>query len=163
MNWDAVGAISEAVGALGVIITLIYLATQIRQNSRTMDQHTSAVASAAEIAAADQSGGQFMTMAQNSELADIIYRGNQGRELSPLERARYDAFWLACLGYAQNAFLHNKRGYTGKASWRQFDAGFSQYMKFAGVDALWRQQRTQDIFDPEFVACFNTKVGPTQD
>ena len=35
MNWDAIGAIGEVVGAVGVIITLIYLAAQIRQNSKT--------------------------------------------------------------------------------------------------------------------------------
>ena len=30
MNWDALGAISEAIGALAVVVTLVYLATQIR-------------------------------------------------------------------------------------------------------------------------------------
>ena len=33
MNWEAVGAIGEVVGAVGVIITLAYLAFQIRQNT----------------------------------------------------------------------------------------------------------------------------------
>ncbi len=30
MNWDALGAVSEAIGALAVVVTLAYLATQIR-------------------------------------------------------------------------------------------------------------------------------------
>ena len=34
MNWDAVGAIGEIVGALAVVITLVYLAIQVRQNTR---------------------------------------------------------------------------------------------------------------------------------
>lgn len=33
MNWDAIGAIGEIIGALAVFLTLIYLATQIRQNT----------------------------------------------------------------------------------------------------------------------------------
>jgi hypothetical protein len=33
MNWDAIGAIGEVVGALGVVVTLAYLAIQIRQNT----------------------------------------------------------------------------------------------------------------------------------
>ena len=33
MNWDAVGAIAELLGAIGVIVSLIYLASQIRQSS----------------------------------------------------------------------------------------------------------------------------------
>lgn len=31
MNWDAVGALSELIGAVAVIITLIYLAVQVKQ------------------------------------------------------------------------------------------------------------------------------------
>jgi hypothetical protein len=34
MNWEAVGAIGEVAGAIGVIATLLYLATQIRQATR---------------------------------------------------------------------------------------------------------------------------------
>ena len=34
MNWDAVGAIAESVGAFGVIVSLIYLALQVRQNTK---------------------------------------------------------------------------------------------------------------------------------
>lgn len=34
MNWEAIGAISETVGAIAVVITLIYLALQIRQANR---------------------------------------------------------------------------------------------------------------------------------
>ena len=36
MNWDAVGAIAELLGAAGVIATLLYLAKQIGQNSMMM-------------------------------------------------------------------------------------------------------------------------------
>ena len=34
MNWEAIGAIAEAVGAAGVIASLVYLGTQIRSNTR---------------------------------------------------------------------------------------------------------------------------------
>ena len=33
MNWEAIGVVAEVVGAAGVIITLVYLAIQIRQNT----------------------------------------------------------------------------------------------------------------------------------
>ena len=38
MNWDAFGAIGEAVGAIAVIATLFYLAVQIHQNSRNVEE-----------------------------------------------------------------------------------------------------------------------------
>lgn len=34
MNWEAIGSIAEALGAAGVIATLLYLAFQVRQNTR---------------------------------------------------------------------------------------------------------------------------------
>ncbi len=49
MNWEAIGAVGEVVGALAVVLTLAYLAVQIRQNTnlskadalqRSTDQYT---------------------------------------------------------------------------------------------------------------------------
>ena len=34
MNWEAIGAVGEAVGAAGVIISLLYLAVRIRGDAR---------------------------------------------------------------------------------------------------------------------------------
>ena len=36
MNWEAIGAVGEIVGALAVFLTLAYLAIQIRQNTKTI-------------------------------------------------------------------------------------------------------------------------------
>ena len=35
MNWEAIGAISEFVGATAVVLTLVYVAIQIKQNTAT--------------------------------------------------------------------------------------------------------------------------------
>ena len=34
MNWEAIGAVGEIIGAVAVVISLIYLATQVRSSSR---------------------------------------------------------------------------------------------------------------------------------
>jgi len=36
MNWNAIGAIADTIGAFGVIGSLIYLAIQIRSNTRQL-------------------------------------------------------------------------------------------------------------------------------
>jgi hypothetical protein len=36
MNWEALGAIGEIVGAVAVILTFDYLAVQVRQNTRAI-------------------------------------------------------------------------------------------------------------------------------
>jgi hypothetical protein len=34
MNWDAISTIAEVVGAAAVVVSLIYLAVQIQQNTK---------------------------------------------------------------------------------------------------------------------------------
>jgi len=46
MNWEAIGAIAELLGAIGVIVSLIYLATQIRHSREQMEQNTRAMRAA---------------------------------------------------------------------------------------------------------------------
>ena len=36
INWDIIAAVSEAIGAIAVVISLIYLAFQVRQNTRAI-------------------------------------------------------------------------------------------------------------------------------
>ena len=38
MNWEAISAIGQIVGALAVVVSLIYLATEIRSNARSARQ-----------------------------------------------------------------------------------------------------------------------------
>ena len=39
MNWEAIGAISQMIGALAVVVSLVYLALQIRQNTKQLEQN----------------------------------------------------------------------------------------------------------------------------
>jgi len=38
MNWDAIGAIGEIIGATAVFVTLIFLTVQLRQNTKAVDE-----------------------------------------------------------------------------------------------------------------------------
>ena len=68
MNWDAIGAIGEIIGAMAVFLTLIYLALQIRQNTK-----------AVQAAAVDASVGKLndvrVSMYENAELSRIYLQG----------------------------------------------------------------------------------------
>ncbi len=50
MNWEAIGAIAESLGAVGVITTLAYLAQQIRQNTSTVRTSASSAIRQTDIA-----------------------------------------------------------------------------------------------------------------
>jgi len=46
MNWEAIGAIGEIAGAIGVVVTLAYLSVQLRQNTKA--SRLSAIQAASE-------------------------------------------------------------------------------------------------------------------
>jgi hypothetical protein len=71
MNWDAVGAISQIVGAVLVGITLIYLAVQLRQN-------TSALKSSTFLAISASMGSTMEVWATHSDLAPLLIKAQEG-------------------------------------------------------------------------------------
>jgi len=78
MGWDAIGAIGDFVGGIGVIVTLGYLAVQIRQNTRAQRYETH-VRSRSLIA-------EFQKLQANPATADIWLRGlNDPNELTAEE------------------------------------------------------------------------------
>jgi hypothetical protein len=60
MNWEALGAIAEFLGAIAVLITLLYLARQIRQNRDSVES-ASAETVLSNISNVLQNAGQFFT------------------------------------------------------------------------------------------------------
>jgi hypothetical protein len=47
LSWQDLGSIGELVGAVAVVISLVYLAFQIRQNTRQIDENTKAAQASA--------------------------------------------------------------------------------------------------------------------
>jgi hypothetical protein len=86
MNWEAVSAISEAIGVIAVIVTLLYLSRSIRQNSQSL-----AVAALGDITA--QWNRWSDMLASSNDLAEIVAKGNRAySSLSEMEALRYGAY-----------------------------------------------------------------------
>ena len=91
MNWEAVIAITETVGMAGVIASLVYVAIQVRQNSKLIDQNTLATRSSMVHETTVSYNRFFELIAENAELADIYRRGTIGEELDQNEITRFEA------------------------------------------------------------------------
>ena len=68
MTWEAIGAIGETIAAIGVIISLIYLAVQIRR--QTLDNRIDT-----QIEVTNQLNSAYGDLANNSELGSIFMTG----------------------------------------------------------------------------------------
>jgi len=92
MNWDALGAVSEMVGAAGVIITLGYLAVQIRRSNLLSTAESNRFSYTA-------ANSTILAIAQDPNLAKIFYEGLADREsLSADARVRFDMLMGALIG-----------------------------------------------------------------
>jgi hypothetical protein len=86
MNWDAVSAIAEAVGAIAVVVSLIYLAIQVRESNRTSVQNMVQEA-------IRESGKLAQIVATTPDLPPIVIRGNVGLDqLTAEEQLRYNGY-----------------------------------------------------------------------
>ena len=106
MNWDAIGAIAEAAGAVAIFVSLIYVAIQIRQNSREIARSVKA----AELSAFErnvESGNAIREMLLvNADLADLYLKGTQSyRQLDARERFRFGMLMRNLFSAVQGAFI----------------------------------------------------------
>lgn len=157
LSWEALGAIGELLGALGVIVTLGYLAVQMRYNSRTLDQNTAAIVVGTETANADEASRLYLELARSPGLACVVQRGNKSfAALTPTEMYRFSAYWQSTLLAHQNTYFHHSRGHTGDAAWETYSRHFDAYMALPGVAQWWR--KVESMFDPTFRAYINAKI-----
>lgn len=85
MSWEALGAIGELVGATAVLITLVYLALQMRQNTR-------AVRIAARTTLQEAFSGVADLLASSPEIAELYLKGCVDyRALSKIDRLRFSS------------------------------------------------------------------------
>jgi len=70
VSWEAVSAIRQVLGSVGVILSLLYLATQVRQNNRASTVSAKLVST--------QLLSEFVTdFIKDPQLMDLWLRGRQ--------------------------------------------------------------------------------------
>ena len=135
MNWEALGAIGELVGATAVLITLVYLALQIRQN-------TAALRSTATQGAHDQVGRLYQTVSTDPELAMIFARGcTDPDELSDIETAKYYSLLIQILFYVQNWHTQTRDGLMDEDLLSSWSKILTDIATTPGFQRVWEQRK----------------------
>ena len=111
MNWEAVSAIGELIGALAVLLTLVFLIVQIRQNTIALQQQGSRESTS--------SLAQLTGVVMQPEVASIICRAYQGEdpELTIPESLVLEQFVLGWLLVFQQDFLEWRKGMHVSEIW----------------------------------------------
>jgi hypothetical protein len=151
MNWDAIGAIGEAVGALGVIFTLGYLAVQIRQNTASVRVSTTqalleATASFSDLCASDEQLGRVFVNGVENYIS-----------LSDHEKIRFHFLMMGYFRRIENFYQQEKSGYLPAKDFLGIRINFLGVLVQPGTQAWWK--RNANIFNPDFVNWSSEEVS----
>lgn len=149
MNWEAIGAVGEIVGALAVVITLAYLAIQVQQNTRMMqrDAHLDRIRHIADPLIA--------TPQRLTEIMGKICEKDGSRE--PVTLAFMETFDLTYeeaipfLRYLHRLWFGYEADYlfTGRSD--HLDKIIPAMLTFPNCKLFWEYE-SKWLFSPEFVA-----------
>ena len=142
------GAISDLIGGVAVVITLIYLAVQIKQNTRI---HASLIRQNFY----DSTQQQMLHAVESPEFNALINRGwSTDESLNSTEQVQIWRHMQGVLMGYQGAFEQYKSGALPKADWDLVKLMLRTFWLFDGKakDDAWGRMRHGRFFNEDFLA-----------
>lgn len=140
---QALGNLGEFVGAVGVVVSLVYLGLQLRQNTSSVR------------------ASSFNSMIQNSirllehtfadrEFAALVARAEEDPSvLTPEERVRWDAYMTAVFRHFGNLVYQNRVGALDAQMWRSYRRDLKEHLRSPHWVAWFRER--QVVFSESLV------------
>ena len=141
MNWEAISAVGQIVGAIAVVVSLLYLSNQIRQSTRVARASTRH-----EITQSAMIGGRIL--AESDQVAELLLRRASGEELSPSEHLRVMGLAYMTTRNWENIHYQFLSGMLTKEEW----AAFRENLRSLFQNPVWQEywDREEDIYTAAF-------------
>jgi len=131
MNWDAIGAVAEIAGVLAVVVSLLYLARQVKTGNDLNRNNTFR-----EIMQGLVTHFNVMFGPENAELMAKGFKGYES--LTPVERLRFAHLLASLFQYAEDSWNSAQvdllRDET-MVSWRWYFR--TQFFTYPGAQEWW--------------------------
>ena len=139
MSWDAVGASAELVGAIGVILSLVYLALQIRQNTAPIDANSNLMRAESRRHWKIHTSQVNLAIAQDPDLTASFRRGLADLDsLEPDERIRFVFVFSEMLSAIDTAVYEEHSGVSDVMSDEGGIGAVRGLLRTPGGRAYWR-------------------------
>jgi len=145
VNWVAIGAIGELIGGAAVIATLIYLAVQLRQN-------TKGIRAQSYYNVVSGKNALYRELAANKELFNILGQGMVADPplASVTDGARTHLLFYAFMNEFETTYLLYKAGAVEEEIWLRDKAQMAGMIGFPGMINWW--SLAKQYFHKDFVA-----------
>jgi len=132
MNWEAIGAIGEIVGAVAVVLSLAWLAVQVRDAARATRADT-------ELEAARMWSEYHSRVAHSPDMARIWDAGHTAPDtLSNEERQRF--VWIVAEYFflVEGLFKQRQRGFISQETWDPHEKTLAGVLDNEVLLAWWK-------------------------
>lgn len=120
---QALGNLGEFVGALGVVISLVYLAQQMQQN-------TTSVRAASFNSMVQNSISLLEHAFRDSEFAAFLHKAEADPEsLTPAEKVRWDAYMTAVYRHFGNLVYQYRVGALDRQMWESYERTLEDHLR----------------------------------
>jgi hypothetical protein len=135
MNWEMLAAIGQLAAAVVGIPSLIYLALQIR--AQTRERRQSAVN-----ALTVQWGDLTKTLHESPEFVAIYLRGlRRFDDLDTVSRLRFSAFFNRFFKNFEGMYFSHRDGILTAALWGEVERTMSDLIAYPGVQQWWKTRK----------------------
>jgi hypothetical protein len=148
MNWTKASAIAEILSSIAIVVTIGYLAVEIKQNAEATRAEIRQ-----EILASDQ---QLLEMLiDDPKLSLIWYR----EDLTDEEKTRLGYFLITHLRMRENNWLQYQNGILDEESWRIYSRSLITVLSGRQTRKWWSGFGVERLFDSEFIAAVNELIA----
>ena len=164
MNWDALGALAEMVGAGAVVLSLLYLAMQVRESLRQARFDATRELSTR---IADAS----LAVAQSRDVAKMFLHGaSKFEDLDEVDQVRFRGLMNALFRGFEQQFLLWRAGAIDQEGWHTVEGIIHDFTTLPGVReylvhrAPWYSRAFREYLqDREGIAYGDERVGMAED
>jgi len=141
--WDAIGAIAELLGALGVFGSLLYLAVQIRQNTKALRGTT--------IDAVTTHQRDELRWA--GELTPTFEKADRDPDSMTSEEWGQVRAWItAAMTTRQNSYFQYRQGLLDEEIWKSNRQIIKRYFHMGPwVHKWWQNAQQNQVFSKEYI------------
>ena len=140
MSWDAIGAIGEIVGAFAVVISLLYLSIQLRnQNRESRASATHEIWSGFRTSIAELG---------DPRAAEVFAKAVAGKQLTDVEHMQLLVHVQSVLRVWEEAFMQWERGRLDDEVWQTMLLQFHLVMDSPPFKLVWKMRR--EVFGSKF-------------
>jgi hypothetical protein len=134
LDITTLAAWGEFIGGIAVVVSLIYLASQIRYSREQMSQNSKLIAAQTTAATSQVRLMTYALIVQDPEVARIWWDGLDDRDsLSEADRRRFDPLYTMAFHSDGQQFQFQRDGVGSPAQWELVEAGLRRAAQRPGV------------------------------